>query len=83
MNHPSTTDSSVQRIETTFQKETKETILLLNQALRVLASTEDKLHVLDMVIEAESVEEWKDFSEQFFEQWQRFVNALPQLSPKA
>ncbi len=63
-----------------FQKETKETILLLNHALRILAETEDKLHVLDMVVDVERVEDWKDFSDQFLLQWQRFVATLPTRS---
>jgi len=63
-----------------FQKETKETILLLNHALRILAETEDKLHVLDMVVDVEMVEDWKDFSEQFLLQWQQFVATLPARS---
>lgn len=68
------------RPPTEFQKEAKETILLLNHALRMLGETEDKLHVLDMVVDVERIEDWKDFSEQFLLRWQRFVAALPPLS---
>ncbi|MCB9639323.1 MAG: hypothetical protein H6727_10565 [Myxococcales bacterium] len=61
-----------------FKKETQETILLLTRALELLASTEDKLHVLDMVTDAEALEELEDFSERFTQQWRRFVQTLPQ-----